>query len=867
VRSPEIRERFLRFFEDRGHHRLPSASLIPRDDPSLLFTVAGMVPLKPYIAGALTPPSPRLVSCQKCFRGDVLTYDDIAAVGDTQHNTFFEMLGNWSIGDYFKEQAIDFAWELTTKEWGLDPDRLWPSIYPSDTESERIWVQRIGVPAERIARLADNWWAAGPTGPCGYDSEIYWDWGGPCSCGREACTPQEECGGDRWMEFWNLVFMEFDQHEDGRRDPLPKKTVDTGMGFERITAVLQDKRSIYDTDLFQPLVEGFLRRAGDPNITRSFNVLADHLRGASFLIADGVLPGNEGRGYVLRRVIRRAAVHGRRVRLSGGLAGGVDDLAAVMGDAYPELIQHRDLIRTTLRGEETSFERTLESAVDRLERLLSAGDATISGEDAFRLYDTFGLPIELTVEMASERGITVDLEGFRVALDQQRERSRAVDFQSAAGFAGDLRTEAVRGLPDTQFVGYEASDADATVLRIGARGRDGLSAGESDAAFLDVSPFYAEAGGQIGDTGTLEWSEGIARVLDTVYTAGGAARLHSVRVEHGELTVGAHVHASVDGQRRAQVARHHSSTHLLNQALREELGAIVQRGSYVGPEHTTFDFAFARQLTQDEISSVEHRVNEAIRRNLERHVEEMPLADARASGAIALLDESYAELVRVVSFGDYSRELCGGTHVARTGDIGAALIASEQSIGQGTRRIELVAGEAAEQRWRRAAMALQTTGRALRARADEVPERVAALQNQVKKLHRELEEARRGATTRGGALDAATVEDVSGVRVAHLILDGEDGVVDAADALYADRLNGDGVAVVVGSTAMAVKLGGRALEAGLHAGDLVRAGAEATGAKGGGRPDHARGGVKDPARRAEAIAQILSKVRVAMGAS
>jgi alanyl-tRNA synthetase len=862
VRSSEVRERFQRFFEERGHHRLPSAPLIPRDDSSLLFTVAGMVPLKPYISGARASPSPRLVSCQKCFRGDVLTYDDIASVGDTQHNTFFEMLGNWSIGDYFKEQAIPLAWELVVREWGLDPGRIWPSIYPDDRESERIWREIVGVPAERIARMTDNWWAAGPTGPCGYDSEMYWDWGGPCSCGRTGCTPEDECGGDRWVEFWNLVFMEFDQHSDGSRDPLPKRTVDTGMGLERMTAILQGQRSIYDTDLFRPIVASFRSRArrSGPEAVRSLNVLADHLRGAAFLVADGVLPGNEGRGYVLRRVIRRAAVHGRRVQLSGGLAGGVDELVAIMGSAYSELAERRDLIRVTLEAEESAFERTLEGAIERFDRLAEQSEAQIGGEDAFRLYDTFGLPLELTVEMAAERELSVDLAGFREAMEQQRARSRAATART--GFSGDSAT-----LPETRFVGYETTEADAAVVRIGGEtGRETLPAGGRDVVMLDVSPFYAEAGGQVGDTGRLEWSGGVATVLDCVYAAGGVGRLHSVRVDSGELAVGTRVHASVDPARRGQVARHHSATHLLNQALRDVLGAgVLQRGSYVGPEHTTFDFSFGRQLTPVELSGVEHGVNEVIRRNLERRVEEMPLAEARASGAIALLDEAYGDLVRVVSFGDYSRELCGGTHVERTGDIGAALIAGESSIGQGTRRIEMVAGEAAERRWQAATAALQTASRSLRARPEEVPERLAGLQEQVKKLNRELEQARRTGGAAAAARSSATVEDVSGVRVAHLILDGEDGVDGLADAIFGETLQGDGVAVVIGTTALVVKLGGHARTAGLDAGVLVNAGAAATGGRGGGRPERAKGGVKDPAKRDQALAEILGRVRVTVG--
>ena len=858
MRSFEIRERFLRFFEERGHHRLPSASLIPHDDPSLLFTVAGMVPLKPYIAGQRMPPSPNLTSCQKCFRGAGLKYDDIASVGDAFHHTFFEMLGNWSIGDYFKEQAIKYAWELSTEVFGLDPDRIWASIYPDDEVSERIWAEQIGVPRDRIAKLADNWWAAGPTGPCGYDSELYWDFGPPCSCGRPACTPQDECGGDRWCEYWNLVFMEFDQQSDGSRPLLPKPTVDTGMGLERMTAVVQDVRNDYDTDLFAPLIADFKRRAGrdteEPSRRRSLNVLADHLRGAGFLIADGVLPSNEGRGYVLRRVVRRAAVHGRSLSLTGGLAEAVPALVELMGVVYPELKEHRPLIETTLRDEEAMFARTLEGAVGRLEAMLQNGTGHISGIDAFRLYDTFGLPVELTVEMAAERGAVVDLEGFGNAMDQQRAQSRAAVDRS--GFAGADK------LPATRFIGYDQLDAEATVLAIDGA-RDALEPGQQGDVVLDVSPFYAESGGQVGDTGSLVWADGSAAVLDTQHVPGTDSRVHRVRVERGVLRVGLPVHASVEAPRRAQLARHHSATHLLNRSLRDVLGgSILQRGSLVAPDHATFDFAFSRGLTAGEIAQIEHLVNDAIRRNLPRTVDEMPLADARASGAIALIDERYAELVRVVDFGGWSRELCGGTHVDQTGDIGAAIIASESSIGQGVRRIDMVAGEAAERRWQESGTALQTTARALKARPEEVPDRVAGLQEQLKRLSRELEQARRR-TASGGGLSDATVEEIGGLRLAVAMVDAEsggDGIVDATDRLYAERLNGDGIAVVVGPSALAVKVGGAALAAGVNAGDLVRVASEVTGAKGGGRREFARGGIKDPSLRSQALDTIRQQL-------
>jgi alanyl-tRNA synthetase len=865
VLSSEIRERFLRFFEERGHFRLASFPLIPHDDPSLLFTVAGMVPLKPWITGQRTPPSRDLVSCQKCFRGAGLKYDDMASVGDPTHHTFFEMLGNWSIGHYFKEGAIDYAWEFSTKVLGLDPERLWPSIYPDDTESERLWVERIGVPRQRISRLTENWWAAGPTGPCGYDSELYYDWGGPCSCGKTDCTPQDECGGDRFEEFWNLVFMEFDQQPDGSRPLLPNPTVDTGLGFDRIVAIVQGDRTGYGTDHFAPIVNGFKSRAAadgaDPTLERSFYVLADHLRGAGFLISAGVLPANEGRGYVLRRLIRRAAVHARRVALRGGLAAGTPDLVVVMGPVYPELVEFRGLIEETLRIEEEAFARTLDAGTERLAALLSTNATRIDGADAFRLYDTFGLPIELTVEMAAERGAPVDLEGFEAAMQEQRERGQA--SARRVGFAG------AEALPPTRFVGYDLLESEATVLRIGLDSEiKALDAGESGPVLLDVSPFYAEAGGQVGDTGSLSWPGGSAAVRDTQPVAGSDARAHDVLVQSGELRPGQAVHAKVDAGRRGRIARHHSATHLLNRALREVLGdGVVQRGSFVGPDHATFDFSFPRALTADELTDIEHRVNDGIRRNLERTVALMPLADARASGAIALIDEAYSPDVRVVDFGGWSRELCGGTHVTRSGDLGAAILVSESSIGQGIRRIEMASGESAEERWRRLGTALVSTARALKTRPEEVPERVAALQDQVRKLSREVTQVRQAAPS-SVATDAAVVEDAGGVPFAHLLLDGDigaDDVSQAGDRLLADRLQGDGVAAVLGPATLVVKVGGRALNAGVHAGTLVTGAAEVTGGKGGGRPDLGRGKVGDPAKREAAVSLLRAAITETMG--
>ena len=869
MRSHEIRRRFLGFFEERGHHVLPNASLIPSDDPSLLFTVAGMVPLKPYISGQRTPPSPRLTSCQKVFRGSGLTTDDIASVGDCTHHTFFEMLGNWSIGDYFKQGAIEMAWELLTQGFGLEPERLWPSIYPDDGDSLGIWTNQIGIADRRVARLKDNWWQAGPTGPCGYDSEIHFDLGGPCACGRPDCTPQDECGGDRWIEIWNLVFMEFDQAEDGSRTLLPKRAVDTGMGLERMAAVLQGVRCDYDTDLFAPIVAGLDRRAaggGDvERRTRSLRILADHVRGATFLIAEGILPGNEGRGYVLRRVIRRAALHARRVALEGGLAASVGDVVTTLQDAYPELVQYRGLAEATIRGEEAVFARTIEAGTDRLETLLAGGAGGISGDDAFRLYDTFGLPVELTVEMAGERGLSVDRAGFDAALQAQRERSRA--SRAVGGWAGTGHLElsgsgSTTVTISTDFVGYETTTALVTLTRIGAASeRETLAAGEEDVVFLDASPFYAEAGGQVGDTGMLRWEGGRASVLDCLQLADGPVRgrAHRARVEAGTLRRGETVTAEVDPERRAAIARHHSATHLLHRALRETLGdTVVQRGSFVGPDHATFDFSFPRGLTPEETQSVEWRINAAVRDNLVRNVREMPVAEAQASGAMALFGEKYGELVRVIDFGGWSRELCGGTHVGRSGDIGAVIVVAETSIGQGTRRIEMLAGGAAVRRWEESAALLRETARALRARLDEVPDRVARLLEQNRELQRRPREG--GGDAVSAALRSVAVAHAGNVALALAddpALSGDEAVT-LVDRIFAERLEGDGIAAVFGEGTVCAKVGGAALARGVDAGRLVRTAAQASGGKGGGQPGFGRGGLGDPGRRSQAMAAFRS---------
>ena len=843
VRSQDIRERFLDFFASRGHQRLPSFSLVPEDDPSLLFTAAGMVPLKPYIQGLRSMPGDRATSAQKSFR-----VIDIEEVGDATHNTFFEMLGNWSFGDYFKEGAIDLAWDLLTQGFGLDPARLLPSVHPTDVVSEAYWAEHIGIPRERISRMEDNWWQAGPVGPCGYDSEIYWDWGSPCSCARPDCLPQDECGGDRWVEIWNLVFMEYDQDAEGTRTLLPRPCVDTGMGLERITAVLQGVRTSYETDLFALLLQGFAARSdADPERPEhlvALRVLADHLRAGAFLIGDGVLPGNEGRGYVLRRVLRRAALFGRRIGLRGGLAGGVGDLVTVMGDVYGELREHRRLIEATLGAEDAAFERTLSSGVERLERLLAGGAARVGGSEAFLLHDTYGFPIELTTELAGERGVEVDRAGFDHAMQAQRERSRG--SAERVGFGSGS------ALPESSFVGYDHLAVDAEILHVGAG---------TEHVVIDPTPFYAEGGGQVGDRGRLEPVEGgeVAVVADSQLAPGSGARVLTLAVIPEWVVPGAKVRAIVDVELRNQTARHHSATHLLHQALKDVLGpGVVQRGSWVGPTHTTFDFNFPRALTAEELERVQHVINEAIRHNLRRTATVMPIAEARAAGAVALFGEKYGEQVRVVEFEGFSRELCGGTHVGRSGDIGAAIITREEGIGQGIRRIEMLVGSAAERRWTEQQAALRRAADALRARPDELTERIEALQAQLKAARKDADDARRTALT-GGGMGSATVEQVGPVRFGHLVLDGDRAAVqDAADAL-ADRLEG-GVALVLGSASALVKVGGAGRAAGLDAKALLAVVSAVAGGRGGGSPERSEGKLEDPGRRADAVAAVRAAI-------
>jgi alanyl-tRNA synthetase len=819
----EIRARFLEFFASRDHLVLPSAPLIPERDPTTLLISAGMQPLKPYFQGVSKPPAPRLTSSQKSFRTQ-----DIEEVGDDRHTTFFEMLGNFApTGDYFKEGAIPYAWELVTEVFKLPKDRLRVTIHPTDDEADKIWKRETDVRPEWVYRNEENWWAAGETGPCGPDSELWWDRGVEAGCGQPDCHP-DHCA--RFLEFWNLVFMQFDRKRDGSLPPLPRPGIDTGMGLERMASILQGVDGVYQTDLFLPLVD-FAGENAEVRIERSERLIADHLRGMTFLIADGVLPGTEGRGYVLRRLIRRAVVHARRIGLRAPLADGVDRVVAAMAAAYPELESSRAMVRQQVTQEAERFEKTLEQGMEQFESLAARNPGLLPGEDVFRLHDTFGFPIELTRELAQERGIEVDLAGFEAAMAGQRARSRTMTGQ---------RWPDVHALPQSEFTGYEELAALASVRAIYRRGESVPRAGEGDEVevFLARTPFYAESGGQVGDTGYLSGPQGRLRVEDTQKPADGVVA-HLGTVEVGAIAVGEEVDAAVDSDRRAATARHHSATHLLHKALRTVLGdTATQRGSYVGPDHTTFDFAFNRALAPDELRRVSRLVNQQVRAALPFHESLRPLAEARAAGAMALFGEKYGDVVRVVCFGDWTCELCGGTHVRNSADVGMVLVRSERSVGSGLRRIDLVAGEAAEDELERREASAEVVRQDLERRLREAQKRVE-----------KLEEELRNAQLSGGGVEARRWEARVPLTTASVDAESMDDLRAFADRLL-ERQGGNGVVAVANRTSFVVKSGDGPLDA-----ELVR---EAMGS-GGGPPHLVQGRLKQDAEVAfAALAKALA---------
>jgi alanyl-tRNA synthetase len=738
VTGNEIRTRFLEHFASREHLVLPSAPLVPRGDPSTLFISAGMQPLKPYYLGVSQPPAPRLATCQKCLRTG-----DIDEVGKTdRHHTFFEMLGNFApTGDYFKETAIPLAWELVTRTFDMPVARLRVTIHPTDDQAHEIWMQQPGITSAQITRLEDNWWGLGE-GPCGPDSEIWWDRGREVGCGQEDCVP-DHC--DRFTEFWNLVFPQYDQRgpiagasgegvlrgiADGSLVPLKRPAIDTGMGLERITYILEGKTNVFETDLFEPILNR-IRDLSQKQSTFSERIVADHVRAACFVMMDGVVPSNEGRGYVLRRLIRRATFHADRLAMHSQVGQLVDDVVAVMEAPYPDLKGQADMMRAGINQEAARFQRTLTEGMERFEKFVAKHPKSISGADAFLLHDTFGFPIDLTRELAAERGLEVDEEGFTAAMAAQKERSRRV---LPTGWT------TAKDLPKSAFTGYEELTTQTSIVAIRKEGQpaDRATEGEDVEVFLERTPFYAESGGQIGDTGFINTESGRLRVEDTQKPADGVIA-HLGAVVTGEMKVGQPATAALDAGRRRQIARHHSATHLLHKALRETLGEqVVQKGSWVGPDHTTFDIPLNRAITDDELQRINRRVMEKVREALPFHESHKPYKEAVAQGAMHLFDEKYGDVVRVVCFGDWTCELCGGTHVANTADIGPAVIVSESSIGSGLRRIDMVVGEAADELIWRERKLLSDLARSFNASAEQLSERVESLRVQLKEAERRL---------------------------------------------------------------------------------------------------------------------------------
>ena len=882
--SNTLRERFLKFFEGHGHSRVASSPLVPGNDPTLLFTNAGMVQFKDVFLGREKRPYVRAASSQKCVRAGG-KHNDLENVGYTaRHHTFFEMLGNFSFGDYFKKDAIAFAWEFVTgKDWlGIDPKRLMVTVYHTDDEAYELWAKAIGVPAERIVRIgdkpgggSDNFWQMGDTGPCGPCSEIFYDHG-PQVAGGPPGSPDAD--GDRWVEIWNLVFMQYNRSADGQLDPLPKPSVDTGAGLERLAAVMQGVPNNYDTDQFKGLIEATRRIAkvaaapGSPE-RASLNVIADHIRATSFLIADGVLPSNEGRGYVLRRILRRAIRHGYKLGLNEPFFHTlVAPLAQAMGAAYPELAAKRAQIERAIRQEEDAFAQTLDRGMKLLEGAIAeARNKTISGETVFKLYDTYGFPLDLTADIARERGFTIDEAGYQREMEAQRDRARA-----ASSFkAGDgLRYEGA----DTCFVGYEQLTVDKA--RVLALYRDGqpverLDAGQAGVVVLSDTPFYAESGGQVGDRGALTFpaaapgggegrADGQFVVSDTQKIAGNVFGHHGT-LESGALKLGDRVRATVTESVRRATMRNHSATHLLHAALRAVLGPHVQqKGSLVDAQRTRFDFAHGQPVTAEALARIEDQVNQAVLANVPVEVAQMKFDAAVKAGAMALFGEKYGDEVRVLKMGTFSTELCGGTHVARTGDIGAFKILSEGGVAAGVRRIEATTGEHVLAHLRETESRLRGAAALLRASPEELAAKVQQLLDRAKQLEKELAATKQKLATGGGGQDLSSqARELKGVKVLAAAVDGLDG--SGLRTLW-DQLKGKlGSGIVLLAAPVEGKV---ALLAGVtedltqkvKAGELVNFVAQQVGGKGGGRPDMAQAGGTQPEKLSPALESVYGWV-------
>jgi alanyl-tRNA synthetase len=886
--TKQVREQFLSYFESKGHRRVTSSSLVPAGDPTLLFTNAGMNQFKDLFLGREKRDYTRATTSQKCVRAGG-KHNDLENVGRTaRHHTFFEMLGNFSFGDYFKKEAIEYGWDLVVNVYGLDPDRLWFTVFeggdgvPADEEAEKLWIAA-GARPERVLRFSakDNFWQMGDTGPCGPCSEIHYYRGEDMSKNTADLVNGE---GDDTMEIWNLVFMQYDRDANGKLTPLPAPSVDTGAGLERIAGVLQGVDSNYDIDCFQALVRriealGHHKYAGswESDQDTAVRVLCDHARASAFLIADGVIPSNEGRGYVLRRIIRRAIRFGRKLPEPVLLTSLVDNVVDMMADAYPELEQRRHAVHETLGSEEERFSKTLSVGAERVGQALDdvrkKGDRALGGEDVFRLYDTYGIPIDLIAEMAEEEGVSIDRDGFEEQMDAARKRAKASSkFQAADVKVYEKLAERI-GKPE--FIGYEEYvDVEGRALALVSGGEEvtSIAKGGEGEVVLSPTPFYAESGGQIGDSGRIEWSGGHAEVVDTQKPFGDLV-VSRIRVEDGTLEAGVVVKASVPTQTRLDTTANHTATHLLHKALKDYLGASVQQaGSLVAPDRLRFDYTFNRPLEEDEIRDLERIVNEKIRENIEVSKETMPIEEAKKSGAVAMFGEKYGELVRVVSAGEWSREFCGGCHVSRTGDIGVFKITSDRSLAAGVRRVEAVTGRLAVEYLQHMDHATRLMQAQLNVPMDELPNTISSLQDKQRNLEKELKALKMKLATIGASGGAAAEDapaEVDGVKIMTRRADGMSGgdLRNLADTLRGKIKSGivvigaenDGKAtLLVAVTDDVVKR--------VTAKQVIDKLAPIVGGKGGGKPELAQAGGKDPARLDEALGGAEAALREILGA-
>lgn len=863
----ELRQMFLDFFESKDHLVMKSFSLVPQNDKSLLLINAGMAPLKPYFTGAEIPPRTRVATCQKCIRTG-----DIENVGKTaRHGTFFEMLGNFSFGDYFKHEAIAWSWEFLTKVVGLDPERLYPSVYVEDDEAFEIWNKEVGIPAERIFRFGkeDNFWEHG-AGPCGPCSEIYYDRGEKYGCGKPDCTVGCEC--DRYIEVWNNVFTQFENDGEGHYETLQQKNIDTGMGLERLAVIVQDVDSIFDVDTICALRNKVCEVAGvtygeNHDADVSIRLITDHMRSATFLISDGVMPTNEGRGYVLRRLIRRAARHGRLLGIQGQFLAELST-TVIEGskDGYPELEEKKDFILNVLNNEESQFNKTIDQGLkilgDMETAMKEAGENTLSGQDAFKLYDTYGFPMDLTKEILEEKGYSIDEAGFKAEMEAQRKRAR--ESREVTNYMGAEATvyDEIDTSVTTEFTGYDRlSDTSAVaVLTTEKEIVTSLMEGQKGTIFVEETPFYATMGGQEGDTGVITGANGTFRVEDTIKLRGGKYG-HVGTMISGMITKGEEVKLEVAGEERNATCKNHSATHLLQKALKTVLGAHVeQKGSLVTPTRLRFDFAHFQSMTPEEIAKVEKLVNKEIQAGLEVKTQIMGIEEAKKTGAMALFGEKYGDEVRVVSMGDFSVELCGGTHVANTSAITLFKIISEAGVAAGVRRIEALTGNNVLEYYRGLENQLHTVAKALKTTPAEITDKIAHLQKELKELHSENEslKSKMAQESLGNVMDQ--VVEVKGVKVLASAVEGVDmnGLRDLGDQLK-EKL-GEGVVVLAsakdGKVSLLAMATQEAMNRGAHAGNLIKAAAAIVGGGGGGRPNMAQAGGKNPEKIGEAISKV-----------